>query len=116
MKLYLAGPMTGYPDNNYPAFHAAARRLRRGGFAVLNPAETPEPCPDPTWGDWMREALPLLCEADGVALLPASGRSRGARLECHVAHELAIPIRTVPAWLTKTGQDAYMQRLIAAKP
>jgi len=28
-----------------------------------------------------------------------------------VAHELAMPVRTIPWWLTKAGQDAYMIRL-----
>jgi len=104
--------MTGLPDYNYAAFHAAARKLRRYGFDVLNPAENPEPCPDPKWGDYLRAALALLVQADAVALLPGSGASRGAALECHVAHELAMPIRTVPRWLTTARQDAYMQRVI----
>jgi hypothetical protein len=109
--------MTGYASYNYPAFNAAARRLRRAGFAVHNPAESDlEPGADLAWGDWMRRALALLLTADGVALLPASGNSRGARLECHVAHELGMPIRTVPRWLTQAGQDAYMQKLIADRP
>lgn len=103
--------MTGLPGSNYEAFHAAARKLRGAGFDVLNPAENPEPCPDPQWGDWLRSALGLLVQADGVALLPGSGASRGAALECHVAHELAMPIRTIPRWITQTYQDAYMRRL-----
>ena len=38
MKLYLAGPMTGIKDLNFPAFHAEASRLRALGHIVVNPA------------------------------------------------------------------------------
>ena len=39
MRIYLAGPMRGYPDFNYPAFHEAAKVLRDMGYDVFNPAE-----------------------------------------------------------------------------
>ena len=38
-RLYLAGPMTGIEDLNFPAFHAEAARLRALGYTVINPAE-----------------------------------------------------------------------------
>ena len=38
-RLYLAGPMTGLPELNFPAFHAEAARLRALGYEVVNPAE-----------------------------------------------------------------------------
>lgn len=38
-SIYIAGPMTGYPELNFPAFHAAAARLREAGWEVHNPAE-----------------------------------------------------------------------------
>ncbi|ALY08894.1 deoxycytidylate deaminase [Arthrobacter phage Galaxy] len=110
--LYVAGPMTGLPDFNYPAFHSAAARLRRAGFEVLNPAENKPPCEDPGWVDWMRAALGQLLKADGVALLPGWRTSKGATVERMVARELDIPALTVPAWLTKQGQAAYMGRLL----
>jgi hypothetical protein len=28
MKLYLAGPMTGFEEHNYPAFRSTAQKLR----------------------------------------------------------------------------------------
>ena len=38
MIVYIAGPMTGLPDLNYPAFNAAEEALTAAGHAVLNPA------------------------------------------------------------------------------
>ena len=38
-RWYLAGPITGLPDLNYPVFHAEAARLRALGYEVVNPAE-----------------------------------------------------------------------------
>lgn len=37
--LYIAGPMSGLPDHNYPAFHDAASVLTKAGYSILNPAE-----------------------------------------------------------------------------
>jgi hypothetical protein len=39
MKIYLAGPMAGMPDHNFPAFNAKAAQLRALGHEVYNPAE-----------------------------------------------------------------------------
>lgn len=39
VRIYLAGPMRGYPEFNFPAFNAAAAVLRHDGHEVFNPAE-----------------------------------------------------------------------------
>ena len=54
-RICIAGPMTGLPDNNYPAFHDAAR-LRKGCWHVENPAENPAPHVEATcsWTAYMR--------------------------------------------------------------
>lgn len=38
--IYLSGPMTGLPAYNYPAFNAAAVRLRAAGYLVYHPADS----------------------------------------------------------------------------
>lgn len=86
-RAYLAGPMTGLPDFNYPAFHAEAARLRALGYQVENPAENP---PQDGWEDYMKQAIPQLLTCDLMALLPGWHESKGAMLEHHIACHLGI--------------------------
>lgn len=88
-RLYLAGPMTGLPEFNYPAFHAEAARLRTLGFEVENPAENPLPANAP-WHLCMRAAVRQMLTCDAVATLPDWVNSPGAQLEVYVADRLGI--------------------------
>lgn len=38
-RVYLAGPMQGYAEFNFPRFNAVAKALRGNGHEVFNPAE-----------------------------------------------------------------------------
>lgn len=90
-KIYIAGPMSGLPEFNYPAFNAEAERLRSLGHEVLNPAENPVPeCG--TWAGYMRLALAQLVQCHTIRLLPGWEKSSGARLEEHVAMRLGLRI------------------------
>ena len=95
---YLAGPMTGLPDFNYPTFIATAQRMRRAGFYIVNPAENGLPAEAP-WAAHMRRDLHAMLDCQGVALLPGWENSKGACLEEHVALALGMPVRTVAEWL-----------------
>ena len=89
-RVYIAGPMSGLPELNYPAFHAAALTLRTGGLFVENPAENEAPEPSPTWADWMRLGLTQMLTCSHVLLLPGWQKSRGAIIEARTALDLGM--------------------------
>lgn len=90
-KIYIAGPMTGIPDLNFPAFHAAAKKLRAEGHEVVNPAEI-NADPAAAWLDCMRADIRELVGCTAIYLLPGWFCSRGASLEHHIASALGFEI------------------------
>ena len=96
--LYIAGPMSGLPEFNYPAFHSAAEELRQLGFEVVSPAELHDGDTSRPWDFYMRASIAALVGCDGVALLPDWRKSRGARLEVSIADALKMPVRLVELW------------------
>jgi nucleoside 2-deoxyribosyltransferase len=93
IKLYLAGPMSGLPDMNYPEFNRVAALLRAKGYEVFNPAENPEP-PCKSWQGYMRMGIAQLVQCDCIAMLADSEDSRGAMLEQEIAFKLEIPVES----------------------
>lgn len=103
MRIYIAGPMTGIEDFNYPAFNAAAQMLTSRGHEPLNPVDSEkhnDTDTHQTWDWYLRHAIAMVTTADGVALLPGWEKSRGANLEWIVADALGLDIRTLAAWLS----------------
>lgn len=113
-RVYLAGPMRGIPEFNFPAFHAAAAQLRAEGYEVFNPAERDE-------ADFGKVPAPKGCEhqfaadvgltteqlrrrvfaadtawicdhADAIALLPGWENSKGARAERSLGEALGLEV------------------------
>ena len=90
-RVYLSGAMTGHPDLNFPAFHAAARELRAKGFDVANPAEI-KPEGEPSWSACMRADLKAMLDCCTVALLPGWEDSKGANIEARLAIQLGMRV------------------------
>lgn len=102
--LYISGPMTGYPDLNFPAFHYAAAELRAKGFEVVSPAEIELPQypkgykPNDEadrrkmWEAFMRADIIEMMKADAVATLPGWEKSDGAVIEVGLAIKLGMDI------------------------
>lgn len=97
-RVYIAGPMTGYEDYNYPAFNAAAERWRAAGWHVFNPAEHDQPTAeqeatltaDEIRALYMRMDIGWVMQSDAVALLPGWQASKGANVEVAVARILNL--------------------------
>ena len=99
-RYYLAGPMSGIPHFNFPAFDMAAEELRRRGLCVISPAELDDPADmasalvnetgDParagkTWGQFLgRDVRIVADQCEGIIFLPGWETSRGACLEAYV--------------------------------
>lgn len=98
MKLYISGPITGYPDLNKPAFFAAEKQLRAAGHEVINPTVNGI-AEEASWETHMRADIKMLMDCDGVAFLLGSEESRGARLEMHIAKALDMPVQAYARWL-----------------
>jgi hypothetical protein len=103
MKWYLAGPMSGIPQFNFPAFEEAAKVLRSRGMHIISPHEEDPPemqaaawaSPDGkltaealaghTWGETLARDVKLISDnVDGIVFLDRWWYSRGARLEAFV--------------------------------
>jgi hypothetical protein len=105
MKIYIAGPMSGIEDWNFPAFFEAEEQLKELGYEVINPAHndgtnleealasagTPER-PTNSWAYYMRRDLPGVLAVDALCVLPDWQKSKGASLEVQVAQALGLPI------------------------
>jgi len=137
MRGYLAGPMTGLPQFNFPAFDAAAKMLRDAGHEVISPAELDDPetrkkalaSPDgapgsgshdgETWGDFLARDIKLIADGtlDVIWVLPGWESSKGALLETFVhAGLMGKPVidlflkQQVPATVLT---DAWDDRMMA---
>jgi hypothetical protein len=101
---YVAGPMRGYPDFNFPAFDAAVRIIHAAGDVAISPAEHDrrlypsmrgtgftatgnlDDVPEFQLSGAMQwDFHAIIDDADGIALLPGWEASTGARAEEIVA-------------------------------
>jgi nucleoside 2-deoxyribosyltransferase len=118
---YLAGPMRGHKEYNFPRFTAACVRLRRAGLNIVSPHEmdldagfNPKTKPVDVDLDTLREMLErdmiAVLHSDGVIVLPSWETSAGARAEVSLAFAAGIPVYTIEqalqyAMLATTSED-----------
>ena len=106
--LYIAGPMTGLPEFNYPAFRAAQADLEAAGYDVLNPVDvdtTGTTDDERTWEWYMRRTLKMMLDADAIATLPGWRNSRGAVVEVDLGARIGIGEAPVSHWIAYPEQE-----------
>jgi len=96
MKVYLSGPMSNLPDENFPAFNLAAKNLRAAGYEVVNPAEFGTGVTGleglARWQKYLRADIKALMDCDGIVMLSGWRFSEGAKLEHLVASQLGLKV------------------------
>lgn len=90
--VYVAGKMRGLPEDNYPAFREAARRLALVGYKVLDPSRNLEGQSGLHISDYMAACLPQVAKANMISLLPGWETSEGTALELHVAKVCGVHV------------------------
>jgi hypothetical protein len=110
--IYVAGPMRGLPEFNFPAFFAAADEWRKKGYRVFNPAQkdvdthgkemfsqnkTGDERAATTEGFSLRDALTwdtnVICqECVAIYMLKGWEKSAGANAEWALAKALGLEI------------------------
>jgi nucleoside 2-deoxyribosyltransferase len=95
---YVSGPMTGYPDFNYPAFHRCCNRLRPMGFKIISPHEIKAPTQAfenelAQWEWYMRQCEEQFTKVTGgIIMLRGWPESSGANRELGWALARALPV------------------------
>ena len=95
-RIYIAGPMRGIDQDNFPAFDEARTRLRRFGWDVVSPADMDRSYGyDPTigdtecpfdWGSAIQRDVAAISRCTDIVLLPGWESSMGVAVEAAVAH------------------------------
>lgn len=88
-KVYIAGPMSGLPDENRKSFHVVDVKLSNKGIAVLNPALLPDGLEQ---SEYMDICCAMVRSVDMVFMLKGWQNSEGAMAEYHLAKKLGKKI------------------------
>ena len=89
MKVYIAGPMTGLPLYNRPAFNRKACELISKGYTPIHTADMPLGL---EYEEYMEESFNRLKECEAVLLLEDWDLSPCAMREIYFAHQNGIRI------------------------
>lgn len=100
-NIYLAGPMTGIEDLNFPKFFEKSKELADLGWNVFNPAQNDlnkwenikNVKENANYRDCLYDDLSWITkEADAIAMLPGWENSKGAFAEWATAKALGLEI------------------------
>lgn len=91
MKIYISGRITRNP-HYIQDFQKAEEQLKLSGFEVVNPTKVVPLDENKTWRDYMKDDIKTLVDCEAIYMLAGWWRSRGARLEHHIANKLKMAV------------------------
>jgi len=129
VRIYIAGPMSGLPNNNYPAFGYAFDRLVQAGLEPVSPHLleaniSVKQKEGMTRGQLYKLVLPgdifAVASCQGIVTLPGWSLSKGANFELHAARLFEIPefipglplTASLEEWMDKAIEGIYEWRMM----
>jgi hypothetical protein len=105
LLVYISGPITGLPDNNYYEFMHAQERINAAGLDCLVPHEffTHIDTVGFKHDDYMRVCIAEMMKADIIVTLKDWELSKGAKMEVNIAREMQMPVKHIVAFLAEHG-------------
>lgn len=105
MKVYLAGPMRGIPEFNFPAFEEAEQSLLSQGIDVISPHkmdimngfDPQDHSTLPSLEECAQRDIEAIFQVDALVFLPGWSQSRGAKAEKALAEWLERPCFQYPS-------------------
>lgn len=122
MRIYISGPMQGYPRWNFDAFDAAERKWRDAGHKPISPANINRALgfdfsDDRVDDEFIRRAIKIDMEiitgCDAIALLPGWEKSSGVAVELSLALYLGLGVYdavTMQPYNTKSLRQPWIKK------
>lgn len=90
MKVYISGPITGNENYVYE-FKQREKELFESGYKPVSPVTSGRLLKkklgrEPSWEEYIEDALKVLKDCEGINFLPGWEKSRGAKIE----HDFAV--------------------------
>lgn len=89
--IYIAGPMTGIENYNFPEFNKAAEKFIALGYIVENPADHGV-VDGAEWQDYLSYDISRLGLCGVIYMLDGWKKSKGANLEFYIANTIGMKI------------------------
>jgi hypothetical protein len=94
MKIYISGQISGLPlDEAKANFARSAELIREAGHEPVNPFDVCSHIDeDAHYNEYLAEDIRALLGCEAIQLQPNWHRSKGARIENNIAHELGLNV------------------------
>lgn len=115
-RIYLSGPMSGYPNDNKPIFALYAEYYRSLGFEVVNPhdigdrLQTEMRC-QPTYEQYLEADITEMLTCDTIILLPGWQHSPGARKEVQKGLSKGLKVHKAISHIDVTAESFSIEQI-----
>lgn len=89
-RVYIFGPMRGYPNLNKEEFYRVEKEWRKAGWLVVNPSKLDSTADDLTFQACMKRDFKKILQCHAIASLQGWNNSEGANWEYAVAKLVGI--------------------------